>query len=251
MEIRDVEKVLAGLSPDETKILIAPSDLEELIAKGFPFKVTPPLTLDEFFDQKKKMAADLFKLLPPVPNGLPPDIKNLYHEILECMAMGLFGPAITMCAILVEFALKRALWLFEVGGHQQTSPQSWNKYEEMDLGKAINGVRSKGIISKEQKKALDDFRVRIRNPYLHYNIQGITSNVVAEGVKRFDLNTGTIDTLDIPAAESIPIQTQAKPFMDIQFLYPVFVMTDSLVKYLDAKIKEAFPEPQTGANHPA
>jgi len=45
---------------------------------------------------------------------------------------------------------------------------------------------------------LHKFRETIRNPYNHYNIKTITRDVLAEKVKKLDLNTGHVEEIDIP-----------------------------------------------------
>jgi len=230
--IDDIEKIMEELAKGHNRLIVNPETLEALKAKGVPFNVVPSPTIEELFEQRKQNAMDKAPQLPPLPQGLPPAIQALYQEIRECIFFGLYGAAITMSSILIEYVIKHATYLKEAGGYQNTDPKEWDKFEKKELGTAINHAKKMGVIDSKMAKKLHSFRVTIRNPYSHYNIKKITENVVAEKVKRVDTNTGEVVELNIAAKDSSMIQAQSKPFMDEYHVLAVFHFADEVVKYL-------------------
>lgn len=230
--IDDIEKIMDELAKGHNRLIVNPDTLEKLRAQGIPFNVIPSPTIEELFEQRKEIAIEKAPQLPSLPQGLPPAIQALYQEIRECIFFGLYGAAITMSSILIEFALKHATFIKEAGGYQKADPKEWDKFENMELSSAINRAKKVGILDSKMAKKLHSFRVTIRNPYNHYNIKKITENVVAEKVKQVDVNTGEVIEMDIEAKDSPMIQSQAKPFMDEYHVMAVFYFADEVVKYL-------------------
>jgi hypothetical protein len=228
----DIEKIMNALAKNHNKLIVNPDTLEELKARGIPFNVIPSQTIEEMFEQRKLIAFEKAPQLPSLPQGLPPAIQALYQEIRECIFFGLYGAAITMSTILIEFTLKHATYIKEAGGYQKAVPGEWDEFENMELSTAINRAKKAGIIDSKMSKKLHSFRVTIRNPYNHYNIKKITKNVVAKGVKEVDVNTCEVKEVDLAAKDNPMIQTQAKPFMDEYHVMAVFYFADEVVKNL-------------------
>jgi len=219
------------------RIIVNPADLEELKKQGVPFDVIPSPTIDQLFEQRKQNIFSKVKELPPLPQELPPAVQALYQEIRECIFFGCNGAAITMSSILIEFVLKHTTFIKESGGYQKADPKKWDEFEEMELSPAINRAKRAGLLDSKMANRLHSFRVKIRNPYNHYNIKKITQNVVMEKVNRLDLKTREVQEINIAAKESPMIQAQAKPIMDEYCALPVFHFADEVVRYLLPQIK--------------
>jgi len=226
------------LAKNSDRILVNPKELQRLINQGLPIKTIPAQTIDKLFEERKENAFKKVKDLPPLPEGVQPDIQALYQEIRECIFFGLNGAAITMSSILIEYMLKHATFIKEAGGYQKAETEKWDEFEQMELSSAINRAKKIGLLDKEMAKRLHSFRVSIRNPYNHFNIKKITENVVAEKVKQLDTKTGEVKDIDIFAKDSPMIQAQAKPIVDEHYVLRVFYFADEVVKYLLPKIKE-------------
>lgn len=229
--IDDIEKIMDELAKSHDRLIVNPDTLADLKAKGVPFNTIPSPTIEELFEHRKQNAFDKAPQLPSLPQGLPPAIQALYQEIRECIFFGLYGAAITMSSILIEYVIKHATFIKEAGGYQKIDPEEWDKFENKELGPAINHAKKVGILDSNMAKKLHSFRETIRNPYSHYNIKKITANMVAEKVKQVDVNTGEVVELDIAAKDSPMIQAQAKPIMDEYNVLAVFHFADEVVKY--------------------
>ena len=235
--IKEIQKIMNELAGNSDTIIINPETLEELKRSGVPFDTIPAPTVDQLFDQRKKNAFMKIGQLPSLPQGLPPAVQALYQEIRECIFFGLNGAAITMSAILIEFVLKHTLFIKEAGGYQKANTQDWDKFENMELGPAINRAERAGMLDAKMAKRLDSFRRAIRNPYSHYNIKKITYGVVAEKVKQVDTKTGAVTEVDMAAKDHPMIQTQVKPWVDENNVLAVFAFADEVVKYLLSQIQ--------------
>ena len=235
---RDIEKIMDELSKVSHRIIVNPDTLAGLKKQGIPFDIIPSPTISELFDQREEKAHILTPQLPSLPHGLPPIIQAIYQEIRECIFFGLYGAAITMSSILIEYVIKHTTFIKESGGYKDADTKKWDEFEDMELATAINRAKRAGLLDSKMAKRLHSFRITIRNPYNHYNIKKITKNVVAKKVKRLDLNTGEVKKIDIEAQDSSTIQAQAKPVMDEHHVLPVFYFADEIVKYFLHKIKK-------------
>jgi len=230
--IKDIEKIMRALAGDSHTIIINPKTLEELRRAGVPFDTIPAPTIEQLFDERKRIALTKVGQLPSLPQGLPPPVQTLYQEIRECIFFGLNGVAITMSAILIEFVLKHTVFIKEAGSYEKANSHDWDQFENMEFGSAINRAKRAGVLDAKMAKRLHSFRETIRNPYNHFNIKKITYDVVAGRVKRVDTNTGTISEEDMAAKDHPMIQAQVKPWVDEQKVLLVFAFADEMVKYL-------------------
>ncbi len=234
----DLKKKLENLADGADVIIANPDDIKKLKEQGLPILVVPSKTISELFDERLKSALEVAKLLPSLPDKLPPSIKSLYQEIRECIFFGLNGAAITLAGNLIEFTLKHTTYVKEVGGYQKYDSSKWDEFEKIEFGDAIGRAKRAGFLGSEMAKQLQSFREDIRNPYSHYNIKKITEDVIAGKVKRINLKTGEIEEIDIPAKESPMIQAQVKPWVDQQRVLAVFHFADVVVKHLVKKLDE-------------
>lgn len=243
MNNEELIDLLSKLAAKAGVAIMNPQDLERLRALGLKVREQPKLSLEEsidaLFEARKAHALERAKKLPPPPPFPVPSIQSLYNEIQECIIFGLHGAAITLSGILVEFALKYATYICEVGGHSNYDPSKWDGFEKTTFGPAINRAVKAGLVNQKQKKLIE-FKDTYRNPYNHYNIRKITMNIVAGNVSIMNLSTGIVETRDIAAKDNPVIQAQAKPWADQEKSIEVFEFADSVVKALLAQIHSAY-----------
>lgn len=169
-------------------------------------------------------------------NNVSPAILSIYNEIIQCMHFGLHGAAITLSSILVEFTLKYATYITEMGGFKNYNTEKWDEFENIAFDAAIKRAVKAGLINKEQKIKLKSFKDTIRNPYSHYNIRKITKSVIWENVKVLNIESKRIDIMNIAAEDNPVIQAQAKPCVDRYLVSKVFSFADRIVTHLLRKI---------------
>jgi len=236
--MNDLNNYLASLVKGSTEIISNPKTIEEMQKKGVKFDSPTVKTInqiiDELFDQRKNNALDKIKKFPEAPQIAIPTINFLYNEIRECILFGLNGAAISLSAVLIEFALKHAIIKKLCG--KTYSKQEWDRLEKIELGPTINEASQLKLVDNKTKKALIRFKNKIRNPYLHYNIKRITEYVVAKRVKKIEINTKTVQELDIRAKDNPIIWNVAKRFVDRRRIIEVFLFADKIIKYLFEKV---------------
>jgi hypothetical protein len=230
----DIESILTKLATQSDRIVAHPADIEPLRKRGVKFDEPPKRTLEEsidlMFSRKKEGALDRAKQLPAFPQT-PYSIASLYEEIITCIIFGLYGAAITLSGILVEFALKLSTLVHEAGGHHYDAKQ-WDAFERITLGAAIKRASKAGLITDIQVKHLTRFKDEVRNPYNHYNIKKITAAVVWDKVQVVNLETGKVEEKTIAAEDDPIIQAQAKPIVDQKRVFEIFTFADGVTKYL-------------------
>jgi hypothetical protein len=111
--MQNIDDLLSSLVSGSTHIISSPKTIEDLQKRGVKFDEKVPKTeeqfLDELFLQRRKVAGTLISRFPSTPQIAIPTIGFLYDEIRECILFGLFGAAISLSAVLVEFSLKHAI----------------------------------------------------------------------------------------------------------------------------------------------
>lgn len=190
-----------------------------------------------FSDPNKSKALERVKQLPPLPNIPLHAITLQYVEILKCIALGLNGAAISLSAILVEHMLKYAVYTVEMGGFKTNNPQKLDEIENVEFGNIVGRAAKNRLLSKIEKKALNEFREGVRNPYLHYNLKKITTSVVVKNVERVNLISGGTEIIDISAKDDRTIRPSAKKFVDEKNVLIVFRFANDVVKNLWEKIE--------------
>jgi len=235
--MKNINDLLTELVKGSTHIISKPETIEELQRQGVKFdepkKLTPEQAVDSIFAQRRAIAlANISKFVSP-PNIAIPTIGFLYDEIRECILFGLYGAAISLSAVLVEFSLKHAIVRKKFGDTYKES--EWDRIESMELNPTIKEAKQQGVIDEETEKKLISFKDSIRNPYLHYNIKKITKNVAARKVKRFDIKTREVKEVDLDAKNNPIVWGFAKRFVDREMVFQVFGFADYMVKYLFSK----------------
>lgn len=235
------EKVAEG----KTAIVMHPDMIEKLKAEGVEFTVVPSQTIGEAFDERFLKALEVAYKLPPLPEGLPGPAQVLYQEVRECILFGLYGAAITLSSILVEYMLKFASFIVENNGASEWDASKWDEYEEIQFYVATEKAKSAGLLTPELEVELNSFRTVIRNPYAHYNIQKITSTI---GFGKATVMGGNGESVErtVDPREAPGLQVVAKAEIDkIRFLV-VFRFADKVSKHLISELEKRYnktPQP--------
>jgi hypothetical protein len=192
----------------------------------------------QLFERRKKEAIEIINRLPLPPNYDFPEINSLYDEINECVLFGLNGATITLCGILVEYALKRAVYFKECGYKFIFKPELWDKFENLNLGQVIKRAEQKSVIDAPMKKKLNKFKDDIRNNYNHYNIKKIVTGIELKGVRILNTTTNTYETKDLLVQDHPQFYSVAKQFIDKKLVYGILKHTNEIVESLLATMIE-------------
>jgi hypothetical protein len=172
---------------------------------------------------------------------MPYAVLSLYQEIATCIIFGLYGAAITLSGILVEFVLKLCTYIREVGGYEHYDPEQWDAFEKMTFAPAVQRAAQAGLIDTAQLATLNAFKDTVRNPYNHYNIRKITASAVWEKVRVVNTETGGVEEKTIAAKDNPVIQAQVKPFIDQSQVFEIFKFADQVTRVLLAVAEPAKP----------
>lgn len=229
----DINSLLSVLVKDATHMISKPETIKEMQKQGVQFSsssLSPEDAVEEIFTKRKSTVMSRLSQFPSAPDIAIPTIGMLYDEIRECILFELYGAAISLSAVLVEFSLKHAIIRKKYGFVYDQN--EWDRVESIELGPTIKEAKSLGIIDDTLEKQLISFKDSVRNPYLHYNIKKITSNVVARKVKRLDIKTKEVREVDLDAKDNPVVWGLAKRFVDREMVFKVFEFADKLVKDL-------------------
>ena len=166
------------------------------------------------------------------------DIDPIRHEICLCLLYSLNQASITLTNHLLEKFLKLALVYKDAGKIGATNlyetseifEKVINKYNDNDLQKTINQCCTKGIITKEDKKILNQIREKYRNAYSHADIEktfGEGTIPLAQGnfSNPEKIEIGEFKIKNFPMIQGI---IQKKIADDIAYDYFIFV--DELIR---------------------
>jgi hypothetical protein len=188
-----------------------------------------------FSDEKQSEALARARQLPELPDIPLPSVIGIYREIIKEIILGTNGAAITLSSILVEYTLKFATYKVEMGGFQKHDVAKWDEFEKTTFGPAIERADKNGLLSDDRKKSLIEFKNKIRNPYLHYNIKKITEGVSID-VTRVNITTGESEIVTLRSDTDPVIQPDAKRFVDEKKVLEIFNYANDFVKEMWAKI---------------
>jgi hypothetical protein len=221
----DIATILSKLAATSDRVVMNPADIEKLLQQGVTFDPPPKRTLEEsidlLFSNRKQYAVDRAKILPPLPQ-MPYAVVSLYEEIVTCIIFGVYGAAITLSGILIEFVLKLCTYVREAGGYEHYDPDHWDGFEQITFGRAIKRAAKTGLLNPSQIADLNRFKNVVRNPYNHYNIRKITSTVVWDKVQIVKLDTGDVEEQKILAKDDPVIQALSKPLVDQRDVLRIF-----------------------------
>ena len=217
--MKDINTILTELLEESgaTVIITNPEDLSGLQKDGLKLdpavSITPQEHVEKLFEAKKKLALDVLNKIPMLPNVPIPTIGLLWKEIVECVLFGNNGAAISLSAVLVEYALKEAI--IKNKHSNGYNAEEWNRIEKIEFGTAIEEAKKLNILSDDNTvRKFQDFKNRIRNPYLHYNIKKITKSVRANKVKKLDIQTQKVEEVQLDTENDPILWPYAKKFVD-------------------------------------
>lgn len=147
--------------------------------------------VEEIFKKKRAYAVFLLRPIPLLRDDLGSAIlHSIYEEIRESIAFGMFPSAIMHSILLLEYGMRIRVYK----DRQKSNPHArWEEVAELKIRQLTTPLLKSGAITKGEKKDLDDFNDKIRNPYMHINIfeltKGITLdvtsiNIINEEIKR-------------------------------------------------------------------
>ena len=182
-----------------------------------------------------------------------PDLDTLRHEISLCIMLGLFQAAITLTNHFLESLLKYALIAKEsennlpeeadvkgrlIDSLVEQYAEPIKKYDPAKLGNNINRACTLGLITKEQKKQLGEFRKYFRNAYSHAD-KGETfgdQTVPWQGVRLEDDGLH-LDQKGEPLAATFPIGQSLIQAMQAETDAPdYFLYMDKLARQIREKL---------------
>jgi hypothetical protein len=241
--LKSVRQILSESGSNNMQSIMSPVTEERLSRRGISIAKSPNLTLEQsidlmFAETRKQRAIETAKGLPPSPDIPVPSIQSLYYEIRQAIILGLNGAAITLCGILVEYALKYAAYKVEMSGFAKYDPDKADEFERLTLGPAIDRAAKAGLIKADDVHKLREFKDQYRNPYNHYNLKKITSNYRINDVRIVNTKTGETERRAIDAKDDPVIQAQAKPIADRDNVLDVFIFADSVVKVLWIRLNQ-------------
>lgn len=235
--MKNINNLLSDLAGEATHIISSPDTIKQLQKQGVVFDKPKQKTVEEIiedlFTKRKSTAITNITRFPSAPDIAIPVIGFLYDEIRECILFGLYGAAISLSAVLIEFSLKQAIIRKKHG--KNYSPTEWDRIEEIELGPIITEAKSVGVIDDRMKEALRSFKNTIRNPYLHYNIKKIVKKVEAKDIHKIDIKTRGVEELDLAAKDNPILWGFAKRFVDREKVFDVFTFADKIIEELFEK----------------
>lgn len=191
-----------------------------------------------------------------------PDLDPIRHEICICIAFGLYQAAMTLTNHLLESFIKLSLTYNDIHANPsnlKNKPEdklksltndlkaSGNKFNDKNLGDNINKACKFGLITKEEKKQLNEFREKFRNAYSHADRKkqhgDITTPVqfstIEEGkIKMEPLQE--VSLFDLPIFQGIAQWHHAEVFS-----YPYFEYLDGVIR---RTLSIIFPGIENGPN---
>lgn len=241
--MKTLEDRLRELAAGADSVFLNPITVDRLRNQGIdipePRRLSPEESVDLLFStERKEHALSVLKQLPDRFDIPVSSIQSLYLEIRAAIVLGLYGAAITLSGILVEYALKYATYKVEIGGFARFDATKWDEFEKLDFSNAISRANKNRLLTKDARRTLNDFRARFRNPYNHYNIRKITSNYYQPAFTSIDTKEDRVDVRQVAAKDNPILQAAAKPIADAENVLLVYAYADSVVRYLWNKIKD-------------
>src|SRR3989344_2164921 len=120
----------------------------------------------EIEDVRKKLESNLDKLPNEELPFMEPHLRGLYFETYFLLANGFYNASLVLCGILLESIIKEKLFI------DGTKDED---LEKINFGVALNKIKL--FISDEEFKFLDDRKLRLRNPYAHYNKMKLSEGI--------------------------------------------------------------------------
>lgn len=200
--------------------LASPDTFEMMKEKGLPAnKITQSYSdyLDELFKKRREEAEERVKQIPLLDETIAnATVTSLYEEFKECFVMGINGASIVMAILLLDLSAKYKL---HEARKTKNHNASWKPIEDMQLGDVIRELRILDVISNDEENSLLAFNRHIRNNYLHYNVQKLVKDIIAEQLPSVNIETGEVTVeFKVRPAERPELWFFAKRVLDKQSL---------------------------------
>jgi len=214
----DVQKKIDELVKDSDLFIASPDTIERIQRKGLPIKsvfTTYQEYLDKLFVEKRGLATDLIQKLPRLDDSIANgSVTALYEELKETFVLGIPGASIVLAILLFDLAAKFRLHKESIRKNAQAS---WKSIEDLHLKDVICKLREHGAITEKEEKELLEFNKKIRNNYLHYNIQKLVKDMILGELKSVNVETGKVTTeKNVKPADRPYLWFSAKRVLDKQ-----------------------------------
>ena len=117
-------------------------------------------------DRKNNLLENIDKLPNEELPFMEPHLRALYFETYFLLAKGFYNASLVLMGILLENVIKEKLFM------EGTKDE---ELEKINFGVALNKIKL--FISDEEFKFLDDRKLRLRNPYAHYNKMKLSEGI--------------------------------------------------------------------------
>jgi hypothetical protein len=216
MNTDDLQKKLDEFVKNSDAFIASPNTIKHLQSEGLPIKsvfTTYHEYLDRLFEKKREEANRLVEKIPHLDDRIAnSSIAALYEELKECFVMGINGASITMAIILFDVSAKYRLHKERVNKNPKAS---WRPIEDMLLKDVILELRKHNVVTDDEKDALLEFNRKIRNNYLHYNIQKLVKDMILAELPSVNVHTGVVTVeKEVRAAERPFLWFSAKKVLD-------------------------------------
>jgi hypothetical protein len=184
-----------------------------------------------------------------------PALDPVRDEICKCIICGLPQATITLTNHLLEKSLKFCLGVKYSSNNKKEGTKLENifqegieKFDRNNLEQTINHATSKGLITKEQKKQLIQFKKTFRNPYSHANTDIFKDiSVMGKCVTTKDLEDGLENFLEKCFDSSSDIEMTFKNLPFAQGIFqkkiaqedciPYFMKVDEIIRSMLSNLK--------------
>lgn len=213
--------------------------------------------LNQFIEELNSSVSDNYIKIKDIFNSRYkyPKLDSVRSEICKCLICNLNQAAITLTNHLLESSLKMCLAIrYSIENKRPEAKMDElfrsgiEKYDKFNLEENINRACTQGLITKEQKIRLIQFKDDFRNPYSHASAIGILKTRMIKG-KMISLNVGEkpeklferifddSDEIFMFAKDVLPAHGIVQSILANENSLDYFRQTDSIIKDMLIKIK--------------
>ena len=118
-------------------------------------------------------------------------IREEHEQIRQLLMFGFVGASLVCCGPFLEHVLEDAMCFHERNkiGRMLTKDEE-QQIESRNLEYAINGAKTRGIVTKEEAKKLKSFVDQWRDPYQQGALGEITEGIRVAGIQMVNVSTG-------------------------------------------------------------
>lgn len=218
-------------------LVLRDETLDRLVSEHPDFDEKAKSAFDEWSQKVRESHAQIEDQLC-TGYGLP-ELEMLRVEACFCIIQGHWQGAVCLTNILLEAFLKLALVysnIEEPEEHAQPLSRLMNslsdsvaKYMRKELNDTINVACTQGLITKEAKKTLHQYRERFRNAFFHADMQKMFGDQTAP-VTGADFATRGIEHDDV-AIRSLPLLLGEALWQNAKAnAIPYFKQVDALIR---------------------